>query len=483
MATATAAGKARCVTCGKEKSTVRCDGCSQPFCMNHFGHHRQELDKQLGEIEVSRDLFRQTLTEQSAKPENQTLIIQINQWEQDSIAKVRQTANEARQTILQHTTKYLTEIEIKLNTLTKELRESREENDFIEADLQRWKTQLTEMTNELDKPSTITIQHSSIPLITTIRINVSVSSHLPNLGIDAKWIQNGITVAGGNGQGNATNQLCNPYSMYIDEDETIYIADFNNHRIVEWKRGASNGQIVAGGNGSGNQNNQLNNPTSVIADKVNDCFIISDYGNKRVIRWPRQNGTNGQTIISNINCLGLTMDNEGHLYVCDNDKHEVRRWKVGDKNGIVVAGGNGQGNRLDQLNTPWSIFVDEENSLYISDFGNHRVVKWMKDAKEGIVVAVDQGLGNGLTQLLSSRGVTVDQIGNVYVADQGNCRVMRWSKHAIEGSIIVGDIKLGAGANQLNNPLDLSFDQQGNLYVVDHGNHRVQKFNIDSSRK
>ncbi|CAF1582849.1 unnamed protein product [Adineta steineri] len=173
MATATAAGKARCVTCGKEKSTSRCDGCSQPFCYKHLGDHRQELNKQLDEIEVSRDLFRQTLTEQSAKPENQTLMKQINQWEQDSIAKIRQTANEARKLIMKHTTKYLTEIETKLNTLTKQLRESRAEDDFIEADLQRWNKQLTQMNNELDKPSTIKIQHALTPLINTIRINLS----------------------------------------------------------------------------------------------------------------------------------------------------------------------------------------------------------------------------------------------------------------------------------------------------------------------
>ncbi|CAF0730212.1 unnamed protein product [Adineta steineri] len=170
---ATAAGEARCVKCGKEKSTVRCDGCSQPFCYNHLIEHRQELDKQLDEIEVNRDLFRQTLTDQSAKPENQTLMKQVNQWEQDSIDKIRHTANKARELILKHTTKYLTEIEIKLDTLTKQLRESREENDFIEADLQRWNTQLIEMNNELDKPSNITIQQDLTPLISTIRVNVS----------------------------------------------------------------------------------------------------------------------------------------------------------------------------------------------------------------------------------------------------------------------------------------------------------------------
>ncbi|CAF4214557.1 unnamed protein product [Adineta steineri] len=477
MTTITA--KPQCITCGKEKSTVRCDGCSQPFCYNHLIEHRQELSKQLDEIEVSRDLFRQTLTEQSTKPENQTLVKQIDEWEQDSIDKIRQTASEARKLLLKHTSKYLTEIETKLNILTKQLRESRAENDFIEADLQRWNRQLTQMYNELDKPSTIRIQHSSTPLINTI--HASVSSVSPNISKDAKWIQNGITVAGGNGQGNKNNQLSSPHSFYIDENETMYIADCNNHRILEWKRGASNGQIVAGENGFGNQDNQLYSPTSVIVDQVNDCFIISDYNNKRVIRWPRQNGTSGQTIISNITSYGLTMDNEGHLYVSDFVKHEVRRWKMGDTNGIVVAGGNGQGNRLDQLNNPYDMFVDEENSLYISDCINHRVMKWVKGAKEGIVVAGGQGQGNGLTQLSYPRGVLVDRVGTVYVVDYYNCRVIRWCKHATQGSIIVGDIKSGAGANQLNNPLHLSFDRQGNLYVVDYGNHRVQKFNIDSA--
>ena len=64
-----------------------------------------------------------------------------------------------------------------------------------------------------------------------------------------------------------------------------------NHRIVEWKNGAINGQIVAGGNGKGNRNDQLNCPTNVIVDKENDSLIICDYGNRRVVRWPRRNGT------------------------------------------------------------------------------------------------------------------------------------------------------------------------------------------------
>ena len=159
-------------------------------------------------------------------------------------------------------------------------------------------------------------------------------------------------MAGGNGEGNGINQLYNPCGLYFDDDQTVYVADMSNHRIVEWKRGATSGHVVAGGNGQGSGAHQLSNPTDVIVDKERDNLIICDYGNRRVVRWPRRNGTSGETIISNINCVGLTMDENGSLYVIDDEKHEVRRYRRGESQGTVVAGGNGNGNRLDQLSYP-----------------------------------------------------------------------------------------------------------------------------------
>jgi DNA-binding beta-propeller fold protein YncE len=108
-------------------------------------------------------------------------------------------------------------------------------------------------------------------------------------------------------------------------------------------------------------------------------------------------------------------------------------------------------------------------------------MKWVEDAKQGIVVAGGQGQRNGLTQLTYPYGVVVDQLGTVYVADWGNDRIMRWVKGATQGSVIIGGNGGGGQSNQLNGPRGLSFDRNGNLYVVDWGNHRVQKFNIDSN--
>ncbi|CAF4432424.1 unnamed protein product [Rotaria sp. Silwood2] len=302
-----------------------------------------------------------------------------------------------------------------------------------------------------------------------------------NIHPNARWQQNGITVAGGNRQGNGINQLSYTLGLYVDDDQTVYVADISNHRIVEWKWGATSGQVVVGGNGQGSGAHQLSNPLDVIVDKERDSLIICDGWNGRVVRWPRRNGTSGETIISNIDCVGLTMDENGSLYVTDVGKDEVRRYRRGESQGTVVAGGNGSGNRLDQLSSPRYVFVDRDHSVYVSDWRNDRVMKWVEGAKQGIVVAGGQEQGNGLTQLYSPRGVVVDQLGTVYVADGGNARIMRWPKGDTQGSVIVGGNGTGEQSNQLNGPVGLSFDRYGNLYVVDHEKHRVQKFNGSSN--
>ncbi|CAF1415979.1 unnamed protein product [Rotaria sordida] len=242
----------------------------------------------------------------------------------------------------------------------------------------------------------------------------------------------------------------------------------------------TNGQVVAGGHGQGNRLDQLNCPTDVLIDKETDSLIICDRWNRRVVRWSRRSGTTqGEILIDNIWCDGLAMDDQRYLYISDYMKHEVRRYQIGDKNGTLVAGGNGKGAGLNQLNFPTYIFVDQQQTVYVSDYDNHRVMKWNKGAKEGIVVAGGQGKGDDLKQLSHPYGLFVDTLGTIYVTDSWNHRVMRWPKGAKQGTIIVGGNGYGEGANQFKYPDDLSFDRHGSLYVVDWENHRVQRFSIE----
>jgi sugar lactone lactonase YvrE len=300
------------------------------------------------------------------------------------------------------------------------------------------------------------------------------------ISINTKWKQHGVTIAGENGQGNQLTQLSHPKGIYVDNDNRcIYLADSLNHRIVQWKSDANMGEVVAGGNGVGNRMNQLNDTKDVVVDKKTDSLIICDQGNRRVMRWSCHNGINGQTIISDIDCYGLAMDSLGDLYVSDWKKNEVGRWKIGETNRTIVAGGNGGGNQLNQLNSSCFLFIDEDHSVYVSDQYNNRVMKWVKGAKEGIVVAGGQGYRSSLTQLSYPQGVIVDHLGNIYVADCFNHRIMCWSKGSKEVRVIVGGNGPGQQSNQMLYPRGISFDRQGHLYVVDGWNHRVQRFEID----
>ncbi|CAF1666335.1 unnamed protein product, partial [Rotaria magnacalcarata] len=186
-----------------------------------------------------------------------------------------------------------------------------------------------------------------------------------NIPANAKWSQNGVTVAGGNGRGGATNQLNLPFGLFVDDDQTVVIADSWNNRIIQWKNGdTTNGQVVAGGNGEGNGLHQLNQPSDVLIDKETDSLIIFDWGNQRVVRWSRRSGTTqGEILLDNIYCYGLAMDEQRYLYVSDWKNDEVRRYQLGEKNGTLVAGGNGKGDGLNQLNFPTYLFVARDHSV------------------------------------------------------------------------------------------------------------------------
>ena len=73
------------------------------------------------------------------------------------------------------------------------------------------------------------------------------------------------------------NSGVHPWGLHIDDDnQSIVIADWGNHRIVEWKMGASNGKVIAGGRGQGNRLDQLNHPSDVLIDKETNSLFIAD---------------------------------------------------------------------------------------------------------------------------------------------------------------------------------------------------------------
>lgn len=68
------------------------------------------------------------------------------------------------------------------------------------------------------------------------------------------------------------------------------------------------------------------------------------------------------------------------------------------------------------------MIVDELGQIYVADYNNHRVICW----REGRIIIGEKGYGNRSDQLSSPVGLSIDVEGNFYVADQGNHRILKF---------------------------------------------------------
>jgi hypothetical protein len=94
--------KRQYVECNKEKNTYECRGSSQNFCFNHLSDHRQTVNKQFHKIEDDSNSFLQRFIEQKDDiKKNHPLLQEIDKWKEDSIKKIKQTAEQCKTNINQ----------------------------------------------------------------------------------------------------------------------------------------------------------------------------------------------------------------------------------------------------------------------------------------------------------------------------------------------------------------------------------------------
>ncbi len=293
-----------------------------------------------------------------------------------------------------------------------------------------------------------------------------------------------LTVAGGNGQGSAANQLLSASDVFVDATGNVYIADQGNHRIQKWAPGATSGTTVAGGNGSGSANNQLDNPSDVFVDANGNIYIV-DQGNNRIQKWA-PGATSGTTVAggngqgSNANQLNspakLCIDASGSIFIADKANHRIQKWSLGATSGTTVLGGNGKGSAANQLSFPDDVFVDGSGNIYVADSDNNRVQKWANGYNLISTAAGGNGRGPGVLQLANPKGVFVDKSGNIFVSDTENHRIQKWISAGVIDLPAAGGNGIGSAGNQLSYPHGLFVDAAGFIYVADTGNNRIQKW-------
>ncbi|CAF1016812.1 unnamed protein product [Rotaria sordida] len=147
----------------------------------------------------------------------------------------------------------------------------------------------------------------------------------------------GQIVAGGNGKGSGLDQFDHPSYLFVDQNQTLFIADQWNNRIIKWLKDAKQGIVVAGDNDEGQNMNQLIFPTSVIVDQLGTLYI-TDTNNNRLQRWFKDATSANVTIVGGIEEESghdrlsfpndVAFDRHGNLYVVDHYNHRVQMFKI-----------------------------------------------------------------------------------------------------------------------------------------------------------
>ncbi|CAF1448864.1 unnamed protein product [Rotaria magnacalcarata] len=195
----------------------------------------------------------------------------------------------------------------------------------------------------------------------------------------------GITIAVRNDTSHGVNYVSFLYSMFFHEKtHTFYLPDYFHGRILKFTNGSNNGIIVAGNNGDVSTFNSLDGPTSVFVD---DCetLYVTDSGNCRVQKYVK-GASQGITVAggygrgnnaSQLNMpYSLQVDKYKNLYILDTYNGRIQRWGPNDNVGVTIIGGHDFGNAANQLMYSYSLALDSEGNIFVSDLGNHRIQKF-----------------------------------------------------------------------------------------------------------
>ncbi|MFE6665748.1 RICIN domain-containing protein [Streptomyces sp. NPDC057697] len=271
---------------------------------------------------------------------------------------------------------------------------------------------------------------------------------------------------GGDGGPAASAQLKNPYGVAVDSAGNLYIADSENYRVRKVTPDGKISTIVGSGTSTTSGDGglataaRLNRPTGVAVGS-DGVIYIADSGGHRIRRITPDGkistvagtgsanfgGDGGPATSAQLkNPYGVTVDDEGNLYIADRGNHRVRKVTAADGKISTIAGtgsaslgGDGGPATSAQLNNPFATVLDSTGALYISDYGNHAIRKVTADGVIGTVAGTGTGGIEGddgpavEAQLKNPAGVAMDCVDTLYISDHNNGRIRKVASEKMAG--------------------------------------------------
>ncbi len=286
-----------------------------------------------------------------------------------------------------------------------------------------------------------------------------------------------------NGTSGSNATLLNePTAVVVGKNDTMYVVDSGNNRLMKYEHGSNIGQQVNISTYSSDGN--LFNPQDVAVDE-SGAIYISDTGNNRIVKWTFD-PPNVEVLATISSPSGIYLHEEtNYLYVVERRSFPavVRINLKSLKVEQVAGGGNPTPGppTLSSLYGPIGIHVDKDQNIFVAESISHRITKWVPTQGFGERVAGTENGGKELTELSGPTSIIVNDTGTMYITDMNNNRILRWTSNANQGECFLGCVDPGINTtviNQLNRPYDTTFDSKFNFLVVERNMHRVQRFDL-----
>ena len=265
----------------------------------------------------------------------------------------------------------------------------------------------------------------------------------------------GISGSAGVGGPATDAQLSSPVGLCSDAAGNLYIADYNNNRVVRVDALSGILTLVAGAGSGGDTGDggaaslaALNGPLGLAMDAAGNLYI-SEFNASRIRKVDTQTGIITTVAAGIYSPVGLAFDASGNLYFAEYGHNVKRVDAVTGLISTVLANGPGGAS-----NPSWLAF-DRSGNLLISDSGYYEILRLNLTTGTFDVFAGHLSPtfdGDGIPATSSSVGprpvaIAVDPAGNVYLAGADQYRIRR-----VDAATGVISTVAGTGAAQASGP-------------------------------
>ena len=258
----------------------------------------------------------------------------------------------------------------------------------------------------------------------------------------------------------------NPQSIFINTNNTVYAANYQNGLIQIWLAGSSNltQTIVTNSNNS-----------KALFVSMKDDIYIDNGQNNQIDVWRQNASSYVSTLYIGGGCLSVFVDTNESMYCSIQNSHKVikRSLNISDNQLTIVAGADCPGYEQYTLNHPSGVFVAVNFDLYVADTDNNRIQRFRASQLNGTTVAGREA--SGTMQLKYPTAVMLDGNGYLFIADTQNNRIVGSGPFGFRCLIGCTGV-FGSASNQLSYPKSMAFDSYGNIFIADSNNNRVQTF-------